>query len=381
MKFYADLYERLKAADNSTVSGNEGGNRVITLGEGLEQGFEDSVKRQKFVSQYLEPVITKLVRTTDLGTLRMATVSDRMAAKRNESTPFLNFLESNPEGNGVSLDYQYEFVEWNIGSDLAEVWNIEDDLPGEAKSKRPKRSNTITCVGNKLVMSDMVMDMARQQANIDMMAREVDLEVTRIRRKMNALLLSNSEVKFEASPNIPQLGGMITRSTLYGVDAGGGDLTRTLIQGRVNAIANDADPEGRGYGRPLIAFTNAKQLQVVRDIIISEYNGIYPTDRVAFEDMLRQRLRDFRVPANVFFEALPGPVIPFVLDSQLPSGTTIILESNEPRLVKMNLGGMPGPYVLTRPTEKLQRLDVCFDLFTLEDPLLESRSVISSVAV
>lgn len=383
MKFYADLYERLKAVTNNGESSPalaEQGPKVMTLGQALEDAFADSTRRKKFVSEVLEPVFTKIVKTPDIGTLRMASISDRMAMKRNEETPFLNFLESQDAGIGVARDYQYQFDEWNLGLDAAEIFDVQEDLPGEAKSTRPRRSNTVTAIGNTLLFSELVLDMVAQQANIDLLAREIDNEVVRIRRKMNSVLLSNTEVKLESapSPNFPQLGGFITRSTEYGVDLSGGDFTRTALQGRVDAIANYGSAEGLGYNRPLMCFTNAHQLQVVRDIIISEYNGIYPTDRMAFEDSLRRRLRDYRVPVQVVFESLPGPVIPFVLDPMLPANTSVLFVADLPRLVKMYLGGVAGPYVLTRPTTKLQRLDVAFDLVSLEDPLTASRSVISN---
>ena len=385
MTFYADLYDRLKAAtssDSGTAGLPDKGPRVMTLGHALESAFADSSRRKKFVNEVLEPIFTKIVQTPDIGTLRMASISDRMAMKRNEETPFLNFLEAQDAGIGIARDYQYQFDEWNLGLDAAAIWDVQQDLPAEARSVRPRRSNTITAVGNTLLFSELVLDMVAQQANIDLLAREIDNEVVRIRRKMNSILLSNTEVKLETagSPNFPQLGGFITRSTDYGVDLGGGDFTRTVLQGRVDAIANFGSAEGLGYGRPLICFTNATQLQVVRDIIISEYNGIFPTDRMAFEDALRRRLRDYRVPVQVVFESLPGPVIPFVLDPMLPANTSILFVADLPRLVKMYLGGVAGPYVLTRPTTQLQRLDVAFDLLSLEDPLIPSRSVISNHA-
>lgn len=386
MKFYADLYDRLKAATTpeglATNSLQDSGPKVMTLGQSLENAFQDSSRRKRFVNDVLEPIFTKIVKTPDIGTLRMASISDRMAMKRNEETPFLNFLEAQDAGVGVARDYQYQFDEWNLGLDAADIWDVQEDLPAEARSNRPRRSNTITAVGNQLLFSELVLDMVAQQSNIDLLAREIDNEVVRIRRKMNSVLLSNTEVKLESapSPNFPQLGGFITRSTDYGVDLSGGDFTRSVLQGRVDAIANYGSAEGLGYGRPLICFTNAHQLQVVRDIIISEYNGIYPTDRMAFEDSLRRRLRDYRVPVQVVFESLPGPVIPFVLDPMLPTGTSILFVADLPRLVKMYLGGVAGPYVLTRPTSKLQRLDVAFDLFSLEDPLVPSRSCLSNHA-
>lgn len=224
------------------------------------------------------------------------------------------------------------------GENTAEAWNIEDALPSEALSIRPSRNNTLTCIGNRIAVSLMVQEMANTQRNIDVLAREIDLEITRIRRKMNSMLIANTECKIEQAGSTPQLSGFLTRSTAYTVDCSGSDLTRSLIQTQIDSIANNADPQGMGYNVPLIAFTNARQLQVLRDIIISEYNGIDPMSRVAFEQELKGRLAEFRVPVQMVFEPMPGPVIPFVLESLLPSGMTIILDANQPRLVKMNLG-------------------------------------------
>lgn len=380
----ADLYSRLKAAQGfggKEIPANDSPNKVITLGQALEEAIPDGVKRQKITDHMLEQTITKLVRTTDINTLRMASVSDRVAMKRNQSTPFLNLLESfGPPA--VVDDFQYQFDEWNIGSDTADLWDSQGDLPSEAKSNRPRRSNTVTCFGNKLNASLVAMNMAQQQSQVDIMAREIDLEITRIRRKMNAVLLSNTENKIEDVGQIPQMGGFITRSTSYGVNAGAGDVTRTLLQGRIDAIANDGDPEGLGYNLNLVMFCGKRQLQVVRDIILAEYSGIDPMSRMLFEDDLKRRLNDFRVPVYTVFESMPGPVLPTILDSQLPSGTAVIFDVGEysPRLAKLYLGGTPGPYVLTRPTEKLQRLDVMLDFATLEDPIVASRAVISGLA-
>ncbi len=80
------------------------------------------------------------------------------------------------------------------------------------------------------------------------------------------------------------------------------------------------------------------------------------------------------------FEPMPGAVIPFILEPQMPSGTTVLFDAQQPKLAKMYLGGSPGPYVLQRPTEKLQSLNVVFDLFTLEDSLVVSRSILSNHA-
>ena len=68
------------------------------------------------------------------------------------------------------------------------------------------------------------------------------------------------------------------------------------------------------------------------------------------------------------------------IEPQLPTGTTIIFDADQPRLAKMRLMGQLGPWFLTRPTEKLQTKNVMFDLFSLEDPLVDTRAVISNHA-
>lgn len=375
MKFYADLYERLKAVsslDNATAdSGTD--SEVMTLGQALSISIPDASKRKMYVENVLTPVITKLVRTQDINTLRMASVSERMVVKRNEMTPYLNYLESQDGGAGLTKDLHYQFDEWDIGTTAATVFDFQSSLPDEAKSSRGRRSNTVTCLGNKLVFADLALDMASQQSNIDLLAKEVDLEITRIRRTMDTMLLSNTEVSLEGPAPIPQLGGMLTRSTSYTLDLGGGDFTRTVLQGRIDAIANAAAQNGRGY-RQLVCFTNARQLQVVRDIMINEYNGIFPTDRIAFESALMAKMKEFRIPVQVMFESLPGLPLPFIYEPLLPANSSIIMEADLARLIKMNLGGVGGPYVATRPTENFQRLEVVLDFFSLEDPVVESRS-------
>jgi hypothetical protein len=384
MEFYTDLFSRLKAAQgkpvNSAAPAGSSAGRVISLGDALEEACPEGSKRAKIFNTILEPVITKLVRSTDIATLRMATLVDRVAELRNDETPFLNWLETQPMGVEPVNDYQIRFDEWNKGQDLAEPFNIEDSIGEEAKSQRATRNNTLTCVGNKIAVSLITQEFASQQRGVDMMGRELDFEVGRIRRAMNRMLLSNTEVKMESAGNIPQLGGLVTRSTAYGVSAGGSDLTRLLIQGRIDAIANDLNEEGMGFGVPLVGFTNHRQIGVLRDIIISEYNGIDPVSRMQFEANLMSRLQTARISDGMVFEPNnnSSPIL-FVKDSQLPAGVTILFDSRQPQLAKMPLGGQYGPYALQRPTEKLQTLNTMFDLFSLIDPIILSRAVISGV--
>lgn len=375
---HIDFKSRLKAAAGyqDSESTKNAAASIMTLGDALESVMPDAVARYKFMEQVITPEIFKLVRTPDIQNLRIATVADRMAELRNPNTPFLNFLESKgaPER---ALDYQYKINNWDIGTTAAEAFPIEDDLPSESKTSILSSTNTVTAVGTVIKNGLLTLNMANQQSGIDYLAKVVNDAVLRVRRQMNSMLLNNTEVKGEAVGQIPQLGGFVTRSTSYNVSTGGADLSRPVLQGRVGAIANDTANNGLGFNIQLMAITGQNQLQVIRDIILSEYSGITPESRMMFEDTLKRQLVDYKVNVQTVFESLPGPVIPFVLDSDMPSGTTIIFDPTYPRLVKMFLGNMEGPYVMARPTEKLQRLDVVFDLFTLEDPLVASRAVVT----
>ena len=381
MEFYADLFSRLKAAQGQEPDNTaQNSIKAITLGEALEAEVPSAYTRQKIYEDVILNTLIreKLIRTPDAANYRFASVYGQVGEKRNRQTPFLALLEA--KGVEQVNDFQVDIREWNIGQDAAEVWNIENDLPSDAASARPKRTNTLTCVGNKLSTSLIVENIMQQQAQIDIMAREVDMEITRIRRKMNALLLASVENKTEGQFGLPTLGGFVTRSTDYNLGVGGGDLTRSLIQGRVDAIANNANAEGLGYDLPLLGITNARQLGVLRDIIISEYSGINPVSRIEYENILRAKLGAAADQVQMVFECMPGGVVGFLSDSQLTSGTTVLFDYDQPRLAKMKLNGQFGPFVMTRPTEKLQTLNVCFDLFTLIDPIVASRAVLTGHA-
>lgn len=384
MEFHSDLFSRLKATVEGrvTTSAAPSANtvRVLTLGEALEEACPDAVERLKVYEGIIQPTITKLLRTPDVALLRMGSLSDRTAELRNERTPWLNWLETQPGGVVRVTDLQHRFDERSLGMDEAELFDLEDELPGESKSYMVTNSNTVTAIGSVASATLLAQELTQQQARVSLLAREIDDIIVRIRRKMNQILLANTEVKFENSGTVKQLGGFITRSTLNNTDCGGSDLTRNLLQGAVDDIANDGSPQGLSYNVRLMGLTNARQIGVLRDIIISEYGGIDPMSRIQYEALLMQRVQAARMRIDGVFEPTigSGGVVPFFLDSQLPAGTTIIFDPDQPRVGKLFLMGQEGPYALQRPTDKLQTRTVVFDTVTLEDPLKSSRSVLQN---
>lgn len=377
---------KLKAAQDRRLAGEgESATQEVkfqTIGEGLEAEFADINKRADVFHRFIEGELVqrqKLITTPDLINMRFGTLSDYMPVRANRQTTFLNLLRSKGAPK-IATDYQFLFNEEDIGAQTVQVWGVDQALPSEVAAHINRRSNTLTCIGNVINVSMIAQEMASQQVDVNVLQNQIALQMVRMEDKMNRILLSNVEIKFEGVNNVPQLGGFVTRSVLYGVDAGGSDLTRPLIQGRITAMANAGSIQGLNYNRKWLAFCGDRQLQVLRDIIIAEYGGIYPTDRVAFEKELIGNYGESGVRIDSVFDAHPGGAIPFAYEPHLPTGSALIFDADQPNLVKMRLGGQLGPFIIERPTEQLQFKNVVFDLFTLEDPLQDSRSLISNLA-
>ena len=197
---------------------------------------------------------------------------------------------------------------------------------------------------------------------------------------MSASLLSNTEVKAENAANIPQWGGFITRSTSYNL-ATSGDLTNALIQGRVDAIANNADAQGLSYDVPIMALCHPGQLAKIEDLMIARYPGQHSIAQESLNAMLQAGLPNLNMAPNqmAVYKPRPGRPILFIGDSQLPSGYCVFFVPNLPKLGKFQMMGSFGPWVLERPTADLKRILYVFDAATLIDPLVPSRAVLSGL--
>lgn len=328
----------------------------------------------------LENIAKKELQSPDLASLRLVSLASRAAELRNEMTIFLNILESNAYERVT--DFQVRFRERRIGQDAAVMFNPNGSLPAEALMNRPMRTNTLGFIGNTLKIRFIAQELGQQspvQAT-DPRAEEIDFELTRIRRGMNSKLLSNTEVTAENAGFVPQPGGFITRSTSYGV-ATSGDATNTLIQGRVNAIANVSNPEGLGY-RSLVAMGGGPtQLQKVRDLMIARYPGENSEAYFASTAEIRRRLANVNVPEDqmVPYLPMPGRPILFVYEPQMDTDKIIFFDPMQPQLGKFQMFGGLGPWILERPTADILYLLLVFDSFTLLDHLIESRAVVSGM--
>jgi hypothetical protein len=202
---------------------------------------------------------------------------------------------------------------------------------------------------------------------------QVDDEIVRIRKQQNKTLLANTEVVSEAAGDVPQLGGMITRSTYAPIAAGGSNLTNALLQQGVDQIA-----ALYGYDQ-LALFCTKGQLAVIRDLMINRFPG----ENSATHLQLMRELNPggMALDTPVVYQPYPGVAIPCFYDLDMPAQTALLLKADFPRLAGMQFqgSGVNEVLMLARPIAALFDLVLVMSLFTLDDPQVNSRVVFSGL--
>ena len=319
----------------------------------------------------------KALGTTNIGSLRLVSVSERIARKFNPDTKFLNWLETKPAAQ--IDDFQYRILEQDIGSGTATPVSLErTTVFPEVNSSFEARYNTLTCLGNTVSSSIIAQDIAQRQRGVNLIERLVDDHLIRIRRTMNSMLLQNVEAVTEGPTNVPQLGGFLTRSTSNAQNAGGSNFTHTLLQAGIDVIEN-----ALGEGRELMLWGGSGQLPVVRDLMINRYTGENSAaHRELMDELRREQMAKAGISTQVVYEGFPGGAIPYVYDRLMPSSTAVLFDASLPRLARFLLEGVGGPYVvaLQEPNSAMYNLVAVFDLFTLDDPLQVSRVKYTNLA-
>ena len=334
------------------------------------------------MKRMVEDKICKDLKTTDISSLRLISLADKVGTLENDKVVFLKMLEAN--GTQRVTDFQVRLRERRIGQQTAQFLNLNvDAFAPEAQGYYPARTNTTGFLGNQLNIRIIGAELAAQspvQPNFDVIQSEVEFEMVRIRRAMEQYMLWNQEVTAEVASVPPQWGGFINRSTTYTNPlAANTDFTNGLIQTAVDSIANITNPEGVGY-IDLICICPFAQLAKVRDLMISRYPGTqydsYSTEQTA----LGQKMKEAGLYPEAFqyYKPMPGGVVLFIsspLLSTAAANTAIFFDPSQPMLGKMQLMGTYGPWVIERPTAALTNLLYCFDGATLLDSLQPTRYV------
>lgn len=377
--FQNSFLERVQKAMAATGSDASVPNENDLVSKPLYQAIFEECKSAQKAAEIIQHALLpqmKSIGTVDIAALRVVSLSERIPVIRNDDTQFLNWLES--VGNMPSItDYQYRIMERDSGNRTSVPFNVDAALPANVQSTYGQRYNTTTAFGDCIQGSFMMSSIAMQQRDVDVMQDNIDDELMSIRRGMNAVLLSNTEVVSETTGQVPQLGGFITRSTSNAIAAGGSNLTNTIIQTAVNSIRTSLGTNKHQF----LLFCGSGQLAVVRDLMINRFPG---ETSATWKDSLGQRLGDqlknYGLSTQVAYVAYPGGTIPILFEDQLPSGNAILFAAEYPRLAKFRLNGQTGPYIMARPEATLYDKIIVFDMVTLDDPIVKSRVSVTGLA-
>lgn len=366
--------EQFKGALDNSVNGSApqpGLMKTKALGELILENT-GSVPAANRIMEKILPKL-KSIGTVDVAALRVVSLADRVAVQRNAETRFLDWLEARGPAKQLT-DYQYRIIERFIGTQYSGPFNVDaSSLPANVQSSYGQRYNTLTAIGDTLKPSFMAQNITNMQdvAGENLFEAQMDDEIVRIRKGMNRMLLSNTEVVSESPASVPQLGGMITRSTNAPIAMGGSNFTNALLQQGVDQIA-----ALYGYDQ-LALFVTKGQMAVIRDLMINRFPG---ENSATHLELMRSLNPNLGLPTNVVYMPYPGVVIPVYYDLDMPANTQLLLKADLPRLARMKFDGSNGPLALARPESTLFDLVLVFDLFTLDDPLVSSRVVYQNSA-
>jgi hypothetical protein len=346
-------------------------------------GYTDFVKSfpNKTAESNFKNMARKALGSTDVNQLRLVSMFPEMTTLRNEETVMLNIVEANPIFRATDL--QVRINEKRIGTDTSEFFAMDGAvLPGNAQSNRPMRYNSTGFFGESMTLSYLAQELASQSPldPTDLYASEMTDHLVRLRQFLNRNILTGAEQSNEALPNITRPGGFIDRSVLYNF-ATAGDLTNPLIQGRVSAVANLASPEGLTFNVPLIALCQEGQISKVDDLMISRYPGETSAAHMGLVASLLARLESFGISPDMVsvYKPRPGRPVIFILEKDLPAGTCLFFDPRQPRLARLQIMGQFGPWVLQRPTTALVDFYLIWDGYSLVDPYVESRAILTGL--
>jgi hypothetical protein len=319
----------------------------------------------------------KDVTSTSVGPVRIDSLFPAIALIENRDHPFLNGLRSKPRFR--CTDYNVRIPEEDAGTEILNWFNLDGSMPAVVQATLDARYNTVGALGQSLKVSWMAQELAMQgpynrNEDADQLARALN----RIDRSLNQYMWANTRVNNEVVPNVPQPGGFYTRSTAN-VSAITGNLTDAIITGMVDQIANYF-----GYQNlnDLVMMVPRAQLPVIRNLLINRFPGTTALTQMEFTNMINRDSSDYGFkgyPVNFFYQDNNGINLPIFVDDQAPSQVAELFRASYPQLGGFEFRGQYGPHLVQLPIALFTSYVVVFDLVTLIDPLVVSRSVRTGV--
>ena len=123
-------------------------------------------------------------------------------------------------------------------------------------------------------------------------------------------------------------------------------------------------------------------MAVIRDLMINRFPG---ENSATFRENVRAMWGSVDgvakgLDTDVCYMPYPGVVVPVYYDYDMPANTAVLFKADFPRVARMKFNGANGPHLLARPEATLFDLALIFDLYSLDDPQINSRIVYSSLA-
>lgn len=340
----------------------------LTVLEHLCKDIPDSYPRNAILKKF-EGWASKELDTIDVASLLAASVSPRIAKLRRLETKFKNLCDSQRGQKPRVTDWLYRVKEERIGTQYAPAFNPDGDLPPQDQTIYSQQINALMFVGETLQQSIVASDMVNVQANLNLMAEEVDNCIIRIMESENRYLLRGQLQTSFAPNNITQMEGFETGSTLNNIDLMNNDLNHDYITMGQETIAGYF-----GQDVQMGLMVPSRQVQILDILEANYYPGQTSAAQIQLEDTLAARLESAKVPYHMVYRPKRGGLpIPVIREVDLIPNTAMLFVLDHPMEAEFMLGGQPGPHTLTRFTERLVYMAVCFKGFTGDFPLKEGR--------
>lgn len=320
----------------------------------------------------------KDITSVDVGPVRVSSMYPIIAQIVNLEFKLLRLLASKQPYRCIDIDVR--IPEEDIGNDILSFFNVDGQLPAVSQSILKERYTNLGAIGQQIQSSFLASELAAQSPyRRDELAAQMQKAFIRINRSMNKYLWSTASVgganTDEQVPGVPVPGGLYDRSTANVAATGGSNLTDAFISGRIDAMASSFGYDGL---EDIVGFTNNTQVSVIRNLMINRYPGNDPMKKMEYDNELMSRVKDLgQQSVQMVYEDNNGLVIPFIRDMQMPSGVTMLFKAALLQLGLFQLQGQFGPWMIERPITTLYRLYVAFQMFTLIDPLVVSRSALT----
>lgn len=319
----------------------------------------------------------KDITSTNLGPVRIDSLVPGIALIENRDHPFLNGLRSKPRVRCTDLNVR--IVEENAGTDILSWFNLDGAMPSVVQASLDARYNTVGGLGQALKVSWLAQELGLQGPyNYNEDADQLVRAMNRIDRSLNQYMWANTRVSNEIAPAVPQPGGFYTRSTAN-VSAITGNLTDAIITAMVDQVAAYF-----GYQNlnDLVLMVPRAQLPVIRNLMITRFPGTTALTQLEFSNIIKGQATDggFRgYPVNFVYQDNNGINLQVFVDDQAPANVAMLFRSSLPQLGGFMFRGSFGPHVVQLPIALFTSYVVAFDMATLIDPLVVSRSVRTGV--